>query len=57
MVYDDGDGNQPEKEDIIKAYFYGKDLVKIDKVNEEILNFKDDKCLKMLGFADENKVP
>lgn len=29
----------------------------VAKINEEILQFKDERCLKMLGFSDENKVP
>ena len=42
---------------MIKAYFYGKQLVPIEKINEEVLKFTDDRCLKMLGFTDTDKVP
>lgn len=56
------DADDPEKkeinaEDVIKAYFYGKQLVPIEKINEEVLKFNDDRCLKMLGFTDGDKVP
>jgi hypothetical protein len=54
---EDPDKNTITKENVLRSYFYGKQLVPISKINEEILNFKDEKCLKMLGFANEDKVP
>ena len=56
------DANDPEKkktnaEDVIRAYFYGKQLVPIEKINEEVLKFSDSRCLKMLGFTETDKVP
>jgi ATP-dependent DNA helicase 2 subunit 2 len=54
---DDPDKKELKGEDVIKAYFYGKQLVPIEKINEEVLKFTDDRCLKMLGFTDGDKVP
>jgi len=54
---EDTDKKIVDKENVLKAYFYGKQLVPVSKINEEILQFKDDKCLKMLGFTEESKVP
>ena len=54
---DDPEKKETDPEDIVKAYFYGKQLVPIEKINEEVLKFNDDRCLKMLGFTDTNKVP
>ena len=54
---DDPEKKEIDAEDVIKAYFYGKQLVPIDKINEEVLKFNDDRCLKMLGFTNASNVP
>ena len=54
---DDPEKKETNAEDVVRAYFYGKQLVPIDKLNEEVLKFNDNRCLKMLGFTDTDKVP
>ena len=43
--------------ELVKGYEYGQQTVKIDKQNEEFMKLKNERCLKLLGFVLENKIP
>ena len=40
----------------MRSYAYGKQLVPISKMNEDVLKFVEERCLKLLGFTDASKV-
>jgi ATP-dependent DNA helicase 2 subunit 2 len=46
-----------EKPNIQKGYEYGSSIIPIPKELESLLKFQDDRCLKLLGFVDEDKIP
>jgi len=45
-----------DKDDLVKAYRYGKTLVPFNKVDEEQMSVHNDKCLSILGFAKSSEV-
>lgn len=51
-----GDEEEVPKEDLEKAYMYGKTIVPIKKVDEEILKLETTKGLAILGFLSADTV-
>jgi hypothetical protein len=43
--------------ELIKGYEYGQQTVRIDKQAEEFMKLNNERCLKLLGFVLENKIP
>lgn len=54
---DDPTGTVVDPEDIVKAYFYGKSVVPVSAVDENLLKFACPKCMKLLGFLSSDQVP
>ena len=46
-----------EKDQIVKAYYYGNQLVPLTKVYEEEINHTTPKCMKLLCFTNKENVP
>ena len=55
-VFDDPDENEVEPEEKIKAFPYGKQLVPIQQIEEDLLKLQPSKCLKLLGFTSKDKI-
>ena len=54
---DDPDLNPIEEDYRVKGYYYGKQFVPVPEHHEDTLKYKQDKCLKLLGFAPRSQVP
>ena len=54
---DDPDLNPIDEDYRVKGYYYGKQFVPIPEHHEDTLKYKQDKCLKLLGFAPSSQVP
>jgi ATP-dependent DNA helicase 2 subunit 2 len=52
----DPDNEVPSNEKI-KGYKYGKTLVPFSSIDEQVLSYKAEKCLKLIGFTKSKKVP
>jgi ATP-dependent DNA helicase 2 subunit 2 len=46
-----------EKENIIKGYQYGKQIVPIDSIMEEKMKYKCERNFSLLGFVEKAAVP
>ena len=46
-----------EKSDTQKGYEYGSSVIPIPKELESLLKFQDERCLKLLGFVEKDKIP
>lgn len=46
-----------DKPNIQKGYEYGSSIIPIPKELESLLKYQDDRCLKLLAFVGEEKVP
>ena len=46
-----------EKEEIVKAFYYGNKLVPLSKAYEEQLLHQTPKCMKVICFTDRQKIP
>ncbi|KRX10022.1 SPOC like C-terminal domain [Pseudocohnilembus persalinus] len=55
--YDDPNMEPIEQENVIKGYYYGRQLVPITQAFEEEMQYKAEKGLKLLGFTDQANVP
>lgn len=57
-IKEDPDKNPIPEELIIKGYFYGKSIVPVGKIEEDLFKFnKDEKGIQAIGFTDSYKIP
>ena len=53
---EDAEMSEIEKNDIIKGFSYGQQIVPISKEMENLMKYKDQKCFKLLGFVDKSQI-
>lgn len=53
---DGGVGPVIPKEKLIQAYRYGKTLVPMNKIDMEVMGYKSEKCLSILGFVAQSSI-
>ena len=54
---DDPDCKPLEKENVSKAYYYGKGLVPIPEVDQVLFKNEESRNFKVLGFTDNFRIP
>lgn len=54
---DDPNSTVIDPENIIKAYYYGKSVVPVSNVDEDLLKYPCRKCMKVLGYISAASVP
>ena len=57
VLEDDPTGAEVDPEEIVKAYYYGKSVVPVSSVEENLLKFLSKKCMKLLGYLKYHEVP
>eukprot|EP01080_Neovahlkampfia_damariscottae_P000481 gene481-6891_t len=53
----DNPDQEIEEDDRVQAYKYGKSYIPFNKADKEMLKLETVKCLQILGFTEESKVP
>ena len=56
-VHDDPERMPLREEFLTKAYYYGKSLVPVSKTDEIIFKNEENRCIKVIGFTDNFRVP